>query len=218
MEQEKTLQIIFEEALDQKNISHEKLADITEIPKRYLIAVQNTEVNKLPSAPYVRGYLKKICEVLGLNFEEIWEIYKKELSHKTSGAFDKLPINRFAIHKINKRSIAAAIICGVLLIFFLLNFNNFFGKPYLHIENPKENITFTGDMAIDLYGKINSKDKLTINGREVVTDMAGNFEMIYELQPGLNTIEFKVTKILGKENSQIKQVMLEIATTTPPLF
>ncbi len=214
MEQEKTLQIIFEEALEQKNISMEKLAAITEIPKRYLTAIQNTELNKLPSAPYVRGYLKKICEVLGLNFQEIWEIYKKELSHKTSGAFDKLPINRFAIHRINKKSVAAAVVGGVLLLFFLLNFNNFLGKPYLNIENPKENLISTFDPVINFSGQINPKDKLTINGKEIVTDTAGNFETIYELQPGLNTVEFKVKKILGKENSQIKQIMLEMATTT----
>jgi len=216
--EDKTLQTIFEEALEQKNLSHEKLATITEIPKRYLIAIQNTELNKLPSAPYVRGYLKKISEVLGLNFEEIWEIYKKEMSHKTSGAFDKLPTNRFAIHKINKKSVVLVIVIAVLLLFFVLNFNNFFGKPYLNIENPREALVSTTDPVINLLGKINVKDKLTINGKEIVTDTVGNFETIYELQPGLNTVEFKVRKILGKENTEIRQIIFEIATTTPYQF
>jgi len=214
METEKSLQTIFEETLEQKNLDHDKLASLTSIPRRYIIAIQNLELNMLPASPYVRGYLKKICEVLGLNFNDIWKIYEQELKHKTSGAFDKLPINRFAIHKINKKSVVGGVVLAVLAIFIISNFNNFFAKPYLGIENPKEAITTTSEPAITLMGSINPKDKLTINDREIVADTYGNFESIYELQPGLNTINFKVKKILGKENTEIRQVMLEAATTT----
>jgi len=216
--EEKSLQAIFEETLEQKNLSHDKLANITAIPKRYIIAIQNLELNVLPSSPYVRGYLKKICGVLDLNFNNIWKIYEEELKHKTSGAFDKLPVNRFAIHKINKKSIIGGIIAIVLIIFFISNFNIFFAKPYLNIENPKEAIITTSEPAINLFGNINPKDKLTINDREIVTDLYGNFESIYELQPGLNTINFKVKKILGKENIEIRQVMFGSATTTEQLY
>jgi len=217
MEEEKSLQTIFEETLEQKNLNHDKLANLTSIPRRYIIAIQNLELSMLPSSPYVRGYLKKICDVLDLNFNDIWKIYEKELRHKSSGAFDTLPTNRFAIHKINKKSLAGTLILAVLLIFIISNFNDFFAKPYLNIENPKEAITTTSEPEIDLIGSIDPKNKLTINDREVVTDINGNFESIYELQTGLNTINFKVKKIFGKENSEIKQVMLE-ATTTPQEF
>jgi cytoskeletal protein RodZ len=216
-ELEKSLQTIFEETLEQKNLSHDKLANLTAIPRRYIIAIQNLELNVLPSSPYVRGYLKKICEVLGLNFNDIWKIYEKELQHKTSGAFDKLPINRFAIHQINKKTVAGGLVSILLVIFLISNFNNFFAKPYLNIENPKEAITTTSEPAINLSGSIDPKNKLTINDREIVADPNGNFESIYELQPGLNTINFKVKKILGKENLEIRQVMFE-ATSTEQLY
>jgi len=214
----KSLQTIFEETLEQKNLNHDKLASITSIPRGYIIAIQNLELNMLPASPYVRGYLKKICEVLDLNFDNIWKIYEEELKHKTSGAFDKLPINRFAIHKINKKSVIGGIIAAVLIIFFISNFNNFFAKPYLNIENPKEAITTTSEPSINLMGAINPKDKLTINDREVVADAYGNFESIYDLQPGLNTINFKVKKILGKENLEIRQIMFGATTTTEQLY
>lgn len=215
MEEEKSLQTIFEETLEHKNLDHDKLAHITDIPRRYIIAIQNLELNMLPASPYVRGYLKKICEVLGLNFNDIWKIYEKELKHKTSGAFDKLPINRFAIHKINKKSLAFMIVGLILLAFFIVNFNAFFAKPALNILNPKETITSTFEPIISLTGGINPQDKLTINDREIITDFYGNFESLYELQPGLNTITFKVKKIFGKENSEIRQIMLEATTTLP---
>jgi len=213
MEEEKSLQTIFEETLEHKNLDHDKLAHLTNIPRRYIIAIQNLELNMLPASPYVRGYLKKICEILGLNFNDIWKIYEKELKHKSSGAFDRLPVNRFAIHKINKKSLAFIIVAIILVVFFAFNFNAFFAKPALNIINPKEAITTAFESNINLIGSINPQDKLTINDREIVTDLYGNFESAYELQPGLNTIIFKVKKIFGKENNEIRQIMLEASTT-----
>ena len=91
-------------------------------------------------------------------------------------------------------------IAVILVIFLISNFNNFFTKPYLSIENPREAIITTYEPSINLFVNINPKDKLTINDREIVTDAYGNFESIFYLQYGLNTINFKVKKILGKEN------------------
>lgn len=218
METDKNLQTIFEEALEQKNLNCEKLSALTGIPKKYIAPLQNLELNALPAYPYIRGYLKKICGVLELNFEEIWKQYKTELSHKTSGAFDNLPVNRFAIQKLNKKNIAIVIVSVIVLIFFALNFNNFFGKSYLKIANPENPLTVISDSSINLAGQINPSDKITINGKEIITDSDGNFELIYELQPGLNTVEFKAKKLLGKENSQIRQIIFESPTTSPPLL
>lgn len=214
---EKSLLDIFEEAMEQKNISYEKLALLTNIPERYIVSVQNLDLKHLPALPYVRGYLQKICEVLGLNFEQIWKQYKTELSHKTSGAFDKLPINRFAIQKINRKNVFYGIVAAIILVFAALNFNNFFGKPLLEISNPKETLTTSTEAVINLSGKVNPGDKLVINEREVISDSFGNFESEYELQPGLNTIDFKAKKLMGKENSQIRQVIFE-ATSTPQYY
>jgi len=214
---EKSLLDIFEEAMEQKNISYEKLALLTNIPERYIVSLQNLDLKHLPALPYVRGYLQKICEVLGLNFEQIWKQYKTELSHKTSGAFDKLPINRFAIQKINRKNVFYGIVAAIILVFAALNFNNFFGKPLLEISNPKETLTTSTEAVINLSGKVNPGDKLVINEREVISDSFGNFESEYELQPGLNTIDFKAKKLMGKENSQIRQVIFE-ATSTPQYY
>lgn len=214
METEKHLQEIFDDAMKQKNISYEKLAVLTNVPERYIVALQNIETKNLPAFPYVRGYLKKICETLGLNFDEIWKQYKTELTHKTSGAFDKLPSNRFAIRKIDRKKIAYGVVAAIMLIFLGLNFNNFFGKPILKITSPSEALSTSSESSINLAGMIDPNDKLTINGKEVVTESNGNFNSTYELQPGLNTIEFKVKKLLGGENSNTRQIFLE-ATTTP---
>lgn len=209
MEPHKDLKTLLNEALELRNVNHEKLSQLTGISERYIWAIQNMEIDKLPSAPYVRGYLKKISEVLRLNHDEIWELYKKELDHKQSGAFDTLPNNRFAIKQLSRREIFFGALGIILALYLLLNARQLVGRPNLNIVNPETQITYTADEKIILFGKLEQRDKLTINGEEVFISRDGNFSKEYSLQPGLNTIEFKANRLLGKEVTIIKEVMYQ---------
>ena len=209
MEPHKDLKTLLNETLELRNINHEKLAELTGVTERYLWAIQNLEIDKLPSAPYVRGYLKKISEVLRLNHDEIWELYKKELDHKQSGAFDTLPSNRFAIKQLSRREIFFGALGIILALYLLLNARQLIGRPNLVIVNPETSVTATPDEKIILFGKLEQRDKLTINGEEVFISRDGNFSKEYSLQPGLNTIEFKASRLLGKEVTIIKEIIYQ---------
>jgi cytoskeletal protein RodZ len=209
MYDKENLQTILEEALEEKKLTYEKLSILTSVPEKYIIALKNMETHKLPATPYIRGYLKKICEVLELDLQDIWSVYKEGIEHKGSGSFDKMPTNRFVIQKINKKTAISFLTAIIIIVFFASNFNNFFSKPYLEITNPENSLIVVSEPSINLTGQIRFVDKLTINDEEIVVNPAGDFESAYELQLGLNTIEFKVKKILGKENIQIKQIIFE---------
>src|SRR3989338_2732027 len=164
METHGDLKTLLNDALELKSVNHEKLAQLTGISERYLWAIQNLEVDKLPPAPYVRSYLKKISEVLNLNHDELWELYRKELDQKTSGAYDKLPENRFAIKHLSKNSIFLLALAGLLIIYLLFNFAGLIGKPNLTVTNPSDEITAVFQNLITLKGTLDQKDKLTVNG------------------------------------------------------
>lgn len=209
MDNQKDFKTLLDEALDLRGINYEKLAQLTNIPKYYILALQNSDINKLPAAPYVRGYLKKIAEILHLNSDDLWKIYEKELAHKKSGAFDKLPTNRFITPRHRKKTIIITAVVLVLL-YILLNYKNLFGWPILEINEPRDSFTAVSYSEFNLKGKIDPKDKLMINGMETLVDSNGNFQSFYHLQPGLNTIEFKTKKLLGKEKSVIKQILYQL--------
>ena len=63
----KTLGEIIIEALKLRNLNAGKLSELTDIPMNYLIALSNDDLTGLPSAPYVRGYLVKIADVLKID-------------------------------------------------------------------------------------------------------------------------------------------------------
>ncbi|MDD5547813.1 MAG: helix-turn-helix transcriptional regulator [Candidatus Pacebacteria bacterium] len=212
MEEGKSLKTIFDEALEKNEVDIEELAQLTGVSSHYINALKNLETDKLPAAPYIRGYIKKISKALRLDPNEIWHLYKNELDHKTSGGFDKLPANRFAIKHINKKTIVWAILGVLAAIYIVLNYNNLFGQLTLKITNPPSDSTITvNDPVFDLAGSINPKDKLTINGVEVLTDSySGKFLYPYNLQPTLNVIEFKVKKILGQEKIETRQIYYQV--------
>lgn len=209
MEPHKDLKTLLNEALALKNVNHEKLAEITGIPERYIWAIQNVDTEKLPAAPYVRGYIKKISEILHLNHDELWEIYKRELTHKQSGAHDKLPENRFAIQHLSKKSILFLLFGALLVTYLLLNMDRLIGAPELLITNPADLIIATTESAIQLTGVAEQRDKLTVNDEEIFINPDGTFSKDYYLQPGLNTIEFKSKRLLGKETTEIRKVLYQ---------
>lgn len=207
MEQVKDLKTIIAEAMELRNYDRAKLAQITGIPEHYILFIENLNTAKLPAAPYVHGYFKKIAGTLHLNFEDLWKMYEKELTQKSSGPSDKLPVNRFAIKPINKKVVLGILITIFLIIYILINARSFFGKPLLEIKNPADETAISESAIITLEGVADSRNKLTINNEEVLIDQNGKFSTTYNLQPGLNTIEFKVKKFLGRENLIIKQVL-----------
>ncbi|MDP3729198.1 MAG: helix-turn-helix domain-containing protein [bacterium] len=203
------IRTLLDEACGLKHIDHAKLAELSGISERYIVAIQNIDTKKLPAAPYIRGYLKKISEVLDLDYAEVLELYKKELEQKTSGKHDTLPINRFAIKRFSKKIFIYIGLCVLVGMYLIMNSNRLLGKPNLVIAYPSTELTAVSTSTIMLTGNLHRQDKLTINGEELFIDADNTFESEYTLQPGLNTIEFKAKRLLGKEITVLRQIMFE---------
>src|SRR3989344_2546460 len=167
MEPHKDLKTLLDEALELKNVNHEKLAQVTGIPERYIWALHNMAFDKLPAAPYVRGYIQKISETLHLNHDELWELYKKELEHKTSGVYDTLPVNRFAIRHLSRKTLFFIALGMAIIIYTVFNLNRIIGQPNLFVTSPNESVTTASNETFLITGTLNQRDKLSINGREV---------------------------------------------------
>ncbi|MBI5079500.1 helix-turn-helix domain-containing protein [Candidatus Wolfebacteria bacterium] len=207
--QYKNLSEVFKEAMNLKGVNVEKLADLSDIPERYLKALENGDLKNLPPSPYARGYLMKIALILNIDGEFLWQLYKKENELKISGPLDFLPSNRFAFSSSKKKFIVFGIIIIFAIIYLAWNLTDFFGTPDLKIVNPAENSVIINSDSIKLSGQANPADKLTINGEETLIKEDGSFEKEFVLEAGLNTIEFKIKRFLGKEKKEIKQVIYQ---------
>lgn len=210
----RTLAELLEETLRIKNISLEKLALLSGISERFLNGLLGGHTENLPAAPYVRGYLMKIADVLGLNGEDLWSAYlKHDTAIRRSGAEDSLPGNRFVLSKLRSRLIIILGAILIVLVIAVMKIPALFGGASLTIGNMEPNM-IVHEQSFVVRGSVDNKDTLTINGDIVYPKENGDFEHAIELQKGFNTIEFKIKRFLGKETTITKQIFYEISTST----
>lgn len=205
------------EHLEQKGYSTEKLASITGVPERFVTTLLSGEYKSLPAAPYLRGYIRKIAQVLEIDPNETWRLYEKENAPHSSGNKDFLPRNRFAIQHLNKRNLALAIVGGFLLLYAAINAGRLIGKPELTIDEPTASEISSAIPSIIIRGALgNPKDLLTINNASVHIDDSGKFSREFSLDLGANTFEIVAKRFLGRETRVTRQVTYIPPTSSSP--
>lgn len=194
-----------------RGIGPQRLASITDVPKRFIDAILQSELEKLPPRPYIRGYLFKISNALGADGDALWQVYRASAETFSSGEKDRLPTNRFAIKRISPNTIILAIV-GLLTITLIgMNINRIIGKPMLDVNVPET----TDQPVLNISGHVNPNDKLTLNGELIYPDEEGNFTEDVQMMAGSNNLEFRVKRYLGMETVLVKQVFYRPALEPP---
>lgn len=200
--------IFFGDRLRDKNISLEKLSELSGISMRHLENMLKGDPEELPPVPYLRGYFVKLGGILDFDGEAVWREWARRSEVPSSGEADRLPENRFS-----KRPIARYIWMGVvgllLLVYLVTQLPRIFGSPDLYVANPRTDLVNTFEDRIKVDGTIANGTEVFINGEQIPVDPTGSWEKDVPLQAGLNTIEITAKKFLGREKKITKQVFLE---------
>ncbi len=206
------------DAMEAKGFAPDRLCALTGIPANYLEALLKEKRGYLPPFPYIRGHLLKIAEVLELDSANFIALYRAESISTMSGASDHLPGNRFNLPRRSGRIIS--VVSGLIVILALVVWGSgFLSKPYLNLLNPPSGdaVFVSPTSVIELKGRIDSGDALTVNGQPVAVDETGSFTTEYQLQPELNVLTFNVKRFLGRQLIVTRQVYLTV-TSTPELL
>ncbi|MBI4160190.1 helix-turn-helix domain-containing protein [Candidatus Wolfebacteria bacterium] len=204
----RTLREVLMDGLEDRGLTVPRLAELTDIPERYLAAICEGDARRLPPAPYVRGYLSRIGDFLSIDGQGLWRLYKEEYPIRTAGVADRLPANRFAAQSAGKKWIF--IVAGfIVMLYGVWRLPSFLGTPYLELTAPDTSPFVTRISPLDLSGRINSGDSLVINNESISVDASGRFDKQWPLEPGVNTLEFTVKKFLGREIKTTRQVIYQ---------
>lgn len=198
------------ERMAEKRIGIHHLEKSTGISKHLLEALVEGDFEALPAAPYVRGYLRHIAPLIGVDADELWEQYRKEAGLNISGARDQLPQNRFALSdRTPRRLIIVTAIIILLLVYAFINGRRLIGQPELTLFIPSSDTASTTEEVFVFRGAIDPDDTLTINDELVEVNNQGVFEKSLPLQPGRNTFAFEVKRFLGKELQVVRHIFYE---------
>ncbi len=211
-----TISSVLAEALKKKDFTIERLAEETRVSERFITLLIEEQLDSLPPAPYIYGYITKLADALDLNGEELWErFFKHNKTIRTSGKHDTFPPNRFTTTSINK----ALIIIGVLIVavvayLLIRTFLSFDISRELSLEGfPPENAVVQ-EAVLTIKGNVGLEYELTINQIRIYPEETGNFSHNIELREGFNTIVFTVTGLLGKSDQVVRQVFYKPLTET----
>ena len=180
-----------------------KLSDLTDVPQRFISSLVSGDFNDLPSEPYIRGYLFKIAGILDADPNFLWRSFRQSAEIRSSGSGDILPANRFGLKKVSNKKIWILLAALVLVGFLGFRINSILGKPTLDVSLPE----VTVNHVVKVTGQVNPDDTLTLNNEVIYPDKGGRFEKEIQLEPGLNTLEFRVKRYLGRETRVVKQVL-----------
>lgn len=203
----KTFKDTLKDEMRAKSLTIGKLSELTGIAIHHIAALVESDFAHLPAAPYVRGYLQKIAEVLDIDFDMLWRRYERESAIKRSGEKDTLPQNRFALRSIKKSSLIIAAIIIVALVIGLPALANFFGKPSLEVISPAGETEIVSERSYHIIGKVQDpKDRVFINDTEIQVQPDGSFDVPKELDPDANTFVVSAKRFLGRETTITRNV------------
>ncbi|RJP44166.1 helix-turn-helix domain-containing protein [Candidatus Parcubacteria bacterium] len=211
-------QSLFNEKLRERGLTVKRLSELSNIATEHLENLSTGNFERMPPAPYIRGYLARLAPILGFDADSWWEELAREHTLRGSGASDELPKNRFA-----RQSRAKFLIGGAVVIlaaaYVALRFAYIFGEPEILITDPAQNPAYTRSAETVIRGNLSNADVLSVNGESVEVREGGGWEKAVTLQSGPNSFEIEAKKFLGREKRLTRQIFYEPIpqTTTTPL-
>ncbi|HUX36082.1 MAG TPA: helix-turn-helix domain-containing protein [Candidatus Paceibacterota bacterium] len=196
------------ERVRERGLTMKRLSELTGVSLKHLEGIFSGDPARLPSYPYLKGYLTKLGEVLDFDSSEAWEQMKKFSGAQSSGKMDELPRNRFSKRPVGRYFIIGGIV-AVVILYACFRFYQISGKPDVVILYPSENMIVVDINSVTISGKISNGDELRINGEQVDIQPNGSWQKNVSLQPGINTMEIKASKFLGRETDIVRQIVYQ---------
>jgi len=185
----------------------------TKIPIHTLKALEKNQFNKLPSAPYIKGFIKNYSQTVNLNPQKILAVFRRDFAKtKNIKIIPKglaKPLNQPKVKFNSRLTIFSAIIIFFIIFFSYLGFSLFklFQPPKLNISSPIEGQEVTSPTLIK--GKTDNDAVLTLNGKTLNLESDGSFTTIHHGVSGPATLRFKA---VSRKNKAIETELHFIIT------
>lgn len=209
----KTVGEILKKARLEKNLEYEEVEKKTRIRKKFLMAMEGNDWDKLPSETYIKGFLRNYSNFLGLNPEGVVAIFRRQypqdikakilpvgLSEPLNTPILKITPQRFTI-------ILTSILIVIFAFYLILQYLYFVGAPPLDIVQPKEGEIFNNS-SIHVRGRTNPDASLYINNQKVPINDSGAFDQILTLNDGVNTIVVESENKMGKKTRVTRTIQI----------
>lgn len=213
----KTVGEILKKARTEKGLELDDIEKQLRIRKKFLEALEENEWNRLPSTPYIKGFLRNYSLFLGLKPEEMVAIFRRQFGEQQRAGLipEGLthPLNE-PLFKLTPQAAVLGIISLFLIFFFgylIFQYKSYISPPELAVNQPKEGEILTSS-RIQVEGKTDNDAVVSVNNQKIALGKNGEFLITISLLPGVNVITIESTSKYGKKKTLTRTV--EIAENT----
>lgn len=196
-----------------RGLQLEDIAKKININSKYLEAIENGNYKELPKGIYSKIFFKKYINFLEIKHKNIINEFIKEQNRNCnfeSNIFFNRVVNwknLLSFPKIIRNSLIFLLIV-VCFVYLFIYFKNIFSPPFLEITSPEDNYIIN-EFYVDVVGQTNIESEVKINGQLILIDSDGHFSQKIHLKSGVNIVVITSKKKYSKENSIIRQVLVD---------
>ncbi len=181
-----------------KNISLKKAAKDLRLKVEILEALEKEEWQKLPHAPFVKGFIQNYAAYLGLDIDHTLALFRRAFDEKKYTQKDT------SIKKIKPAILTPIRLINTVFILSVLAFAVYLALQYFSIlQSPKleviipQNDAQTTISQVIVAGKTEKEATISVDGNLIGVDQDGNFTTEVKLDPGKNIITVIASKKLS---------------------
>lgn len=210
----RTIGEILKRARVEKKLTFEEIEVHLRIRKKFLMALEENSWEKLPSLPYIKGFLKNYSSFLGLKPDEMLAIFRRQFRQQEKqgllpeGVTESLNQSRF---RYTPKTISILVIVFFILFFFgylFYQYRNITNPPPLDIISPKEGQIFSSD-RISVTGITNTDAVVLINNQKIAVDDSGHFSTTVTFAPGTNIVVVESVSKYNRKNTIKRTIQIQ---------
>jgi cytoskeletal protein RodZ len=206
------------EILKEERLAHSVTIDFlskkTKIKSEYLHSLENNEFEKLPAAPFIKGYIKTYAKIFGFQYKPVIGILRRDYKQSAKG---KLIPREFIKPVLRKRIVwnpitASAMIAGsifaTLAVFVIYKWYIFNQPPFIDLHSPEEGAEVSSQIVVT--GKTDPEALLVVNSQPVTLQPDGSFTTEVMIpREGTTTLTVESTGKRGKTKILQKTVRVK---------
>lgn len=188
-----------------------ELSQRTKIQERFIEALENSDLARLPAMPFVNGFLRTISLELDLKPEGIVAVFRRDFGEGDKGkVIPNVSAEKYKGFRWGPSTSIAIGIFAMTLVFgsyLIIQLKGLLGVPGLEIFQPRDQAVVSLEIAVE--GRTDPTASVAINGQKIKKNRNGTFSQVINLSEGVQTVTISATGQNGKTTEVVRTVQVK---------
>lgn len=213
-----TIGAALRDAREAANLTIQRFSQLSGIPEKTVLTLEQDHFQDFPSDPYVRGFMKKYAHICGVSYGELEIVWRLMRQARRSGRADALPHNRFRAPGTLPWKLLTVhpliIVAGFVFCYIAFQVGYLSLPVRISVDSVSSPVSQTPfRLTGSVWGFVRS---LSING-DAVQPQDGSFSYVVALHAGPNVVELEAQNFF-RFPSHLQAIVVYQAPSPSPTF